>query len=49
VIQSSVREQVADAYGYELDDGDERSGVAWLVEGIVAQVADLGARTAAPR
>jgi ferredoxin-thioredoxin reductase catalytic subunit len=46
VIQSGAREQVADAHGYELDDADERSWVAWLVEGIVAQIADLGARTA---
>lgn len=42
-IEELVWEQVADAYGYQLDDAAERRHVDRLVHGIVAQLADLGA------
>jgi len=42
-IEELVWEQVAAAYGYQLDDADERRHVDRLVQGIFAQLADLGA------
>jgi len=42
-IQNSAWEQVAESYGYDLDDSSERRWVDRLVQGIVAQLADLGA------
>jgi hypothetical protein len=42
-IEELVWEQVAAAYGYQLDDAAERRHVDRLVHGIFAQLADLGA------
>jgi hypothetical protein len=42
-IEELVWEQVAAAYGYQLDDGAERHHVDRLVQGIFTQLADLGA------
>jgi hypothetical protein len=42
-IQSGAWEQVAEAYKYDPNDNAERRHVDRLVEGIVAQFADLGA------
>jgi hypothetical protein len=42
-IEERVWEQVAAAYGYQLDDAAERRHVDRLVQGIFAQLADLGA------
>lgn len=42
-IEELVWERVADAYGYQLDDAAERRHVDRLVQGIFAQLADLGA------
>ena len=42
-IEELVWEQVAAAYGYQLDDAAERRHVDRLVQGIFAQLADLGA------
>ena len=42
-IDELVWERVADAYSYQLDDAAERRHVDRLVQGIFAQLADLGA------
>ena len=42
-IQDSAWEQVAGSYGYDIDDAAERRHSDWLVQAIVAQLADLGA------
>jgi hypothetical protein len=42
-IEELVWERVAAAYGYQLDDAAERRHVDRLVQGIFAQLADLGA------
>lgn len=42
-IEELVWERVASAYGYDRDDGAERRHVDRLVQGIIAQLADLGA------
>jgi hypothetical protein len=42
-IEEIVWEQVAAAYGYQLDDAAERRHVDRLVQGMFAQLADLGA------
>ena len=42
-IDELVWEQVAAAYGYQLDDAAERRHVDRLVQGIFAQLTDLGA------
>jgi len=42
-IEELVWDRVADAYGYQLDDTAERRHVDRLVQGIFAQLADLGA------
>ena len=42
-VEELVWEQVAAAYGYQLDDAAERRHVDRLVQGIFAQLADLGA------
>jgi hypothetical protein len=42
-IEEAVWERVAAAYSYQLDDAAERRHVDRLVQGIFAQLADLGA------
>jgi hypothetical protein len=42
-IEERGWEQVADHYGYDLDDGDERRSVARLIGALVSELVELGA------
>jgi len=47
-VEDRVWEQVAESYGYELDNSDERRHVVQLVSGMVTELADLGIVTRTP-